>query len=97
MSRLDLSGNVSDTRIPAYDDLYPDGWAGDRQAERRHRDDVQKIYNWPTDDKNMVGYTLYRQAEVKHRDDVQKIVNWPTDDKNMVGYTLYKLDEVKYT
>ena len=54
LSRLELSGNVSDTRMPAYEDLYPDRWAGDRQAEGRHRDSIHKIVNWPTDDKNMV-------------------------------------------
>ena len=51
LSKLDLS----DRRISAYEDLYPDGWAGDRQAEEKYRDAVCKIVHWPTDDMNRVG------------------------------------------
>ena len=54
LSRLDLSRGVSDTRMAEYEDLYPDGWAGDRLAERRHREAVSKIVNWPADDTNTV-------------------------------------------
>ena len=59
LSRLDLSKEAADTRMPAYEELYPDRWAGDRQAEERHRDAVYKIVNWPTDDKNMASHTSY--------------------------------------
>ena len=47
LSRLDLSKDTK-MRKPVYEDLYPDNWAGDSQAERRHREAVLKIINWPT-------------------------------------------------
>ena len=60
LSRLDLSRGVSGARMASYEDLYPEGWAEDRLAEGRHREAVYKIVNWPKDEKNMVGLTLYR-------------------------------------
>ena len=68
LSRLDLSAGVSDTRMAAYEDLYPDGWVGDRQAEGRHRELVHKIVNWPKDDKNMVSYRYYKQTLPKDQE-----------------------------
>eukprot|EP00092_Neocalanus_flemingeri_P023610 GFUD01025604.1.p1 GENE.GFUD01025604.1~~GFUD01025604.1.p1 ORF type:complete len:567 (+),score=140.62 GFUD01025604.1:112-1812(+) len=58
LSRLDLSKGVSNTRMAAYEDLYPDGWAGDRGAERRHKEAVYKIVNWPRDDENVFDYWM---------------------------------------
>ena len=55
LSRLDLSRDVSEKRMPVYEDIYPDGWAWDRLAEKRLKDAVHKIVNWPTDHKNVVG------------------------------------------
>ena len=52
MSRLDLSEGVA--RMEEYEELYPDGWAGDEQAEMRHREAVSKIVNWPKGDDNKV-------------------------------------------
>ena len=54
MSRLDLSEGPA--RMAEYEELYPDGWAGDEEAERRHREAVSKIVNWPKDDDNKVRY-----------------------------------------
>ena len=54
MSRLDLSDGPA--RMAEYEELYPDGWAGDEQAEMRHREAVSKIVSWPKDDENTVGY-----------------------------------------
>ena len=54
MSRLDLSEGPA--RMAEYEELYPDGWAGGEEAERRHREAVSKIVNWPKDDDNKVRY-----------------------------------------
>ena len=54
MSMLDLSEGPA--RMAEYEELYPDGWAGDEEAERRHREAVSKIVNWPKDDDNRVRY-----------------------------------------
>ena len=54
MSRLDLSEGPA--RMAEYEELYPDGWAGGEEAERRHREAVSKIVNWPKDDGNKVRY-----------------------------------------
>ena len=54
MSRLDVSEGPA--RMAEYEELYPDGWAGDEEAERRHREAVSKIVSWPKDDENTVGY-----------------------------------------
>ena len=56
MSRLDLSKDESESRRPSYDELYPDGWAWDKQAELRHREAVHKIVHWPANDKHVVQY-----------------------------------------
>ena len=59
LSRLDLSKEVSDTRRPVNDKLYPNNWVGDQQAEGRHKEAFLKMINWPTyvvtQEKNMVG------------------------------------------
>ena len=57
LSRLDLSRGVSGTRMASYAELYPEGWAGDRLVEGRHRESVNKLVNWPRDDKNVVCVT----------------------------------------
>ena len=54
MSRLDLSEGPA--RMAEYEELYPDGWTGEEEAERRHREAVSKIVNWPKDDDNKVRY-----------------------------------------
>jgi hypothetical protein len=54
MSRLDLSEGP--TRMAEYEEIYPDGWAGDEQAEMKHREAVSKIVSWPKDEENTVGY-----------------------------------------
>ena len=54
MSRLELSEGPA--RMADYEELYPDGWAGDEQAEIRHREAVSKIVSWPKDEENTVGY-----------------------------------------
>ena len=54
MSRLDLSDGQA--RMAEYEEIYPDGWAGDEQAEMRHREAVSKIVSWPKDEENTVGY-----------------------------------------
>ena len=54
--RLDLSEGVAVTRMAEYEELYPDGWAGDEDAERRHREAVSKIVNWPRDNDHKVRY-----------------------------------------
>ena len=56
VSRLDFSGGVAVTRMAEYEELYPDGWAGDEVTQRRHREAVGKIVNWPKDDDNKVRY-----------------------------------------
>ena len=58
VSRLDLTRwHGEGKRMAEYEDLYPDGWAGDEEAERRHREAVHKIIRWPVDDHNMVTIT----------------------------------------
>ena len=57
LSRLNLSRRVCSTRMVTYEDLYPEGWAGDRLVEGRHRESVNKLVNWPRDDKNVVCVT----------------------------------------
>ena len=52
--RLDLSEGVAVTRMAEYEELYPDGWTGDEEAERRHREAVSKIVNWPRDNDHKV-------------------------------------------
>jgi hypothetical protein len=54
VSGLNLSGGVAVTRMAEYEELYLDGWAGDEDAERRQREAVSKIVNWPKDDDNKV-------------------------------------------
>ena len=54
LSRLDLSKDVEDTRMPAYEELYPDSWVEDKSTRDRHRDAVTKIVNWPRDENNRV-------------------------------------------
>ena len=54
MSRLDLSEGPA--RMAEYEELYPDGRAGDEDAESRHREAVGKIVNWPKDHENKVRY-----------------------------------------
>ena len=54
MSKLDLS--ESPARMAEYEELYPDGWAGDETIGMRHRETVSKIVNWPKDDENTVRY-----------------------------------------
>ena len=54
VSRLDLTRGLAGTRMAEYEDLYPGGWAGDEEAERRHREAVYKIVRWPVDDHNQV-------------------------------------------
>ena len=54
LSRLDLSKEVEDTRMPAYDELYPDSWVEDKSTRDRHCDVVSKIINWPRDESNRV-------------------------------------------
>jgi hypothetical protein len=54
--RLDLSEGVAVTRMAEYEELYPDGWAGDEDAERRHREAVSKIVYWPRDHDQQVRY-----------------------------------------
>ena len=55
LSRLDLSKDIDKaTRRPAYDELYPDNWAGDREKEEMHKSAFSKMINWPVDDKNEV-------------------------------------------
>ena len=56
LSRIALSEGAARMRNIEYEELYPDGWAGDEEAERRHREAVSKIVSWPTDDENTVGY-----------------------------------------
>jgi len=58
LSRLDLSRGVSGTRMASYAELYPEGWAGDRLVEGRHRESVNKLVNWPRDDKNVFDYWM---------------------------------------
>ena len=55
MSRLDLSKDVSNTVMPAYEELDPDSRVGDGQTQEMYRAAVHKIINWPRDDDNMVG------------------------------------------
>ena len=59
LSRLDISKDASDTRKPAYEELYPTSWVGDQQAERQHKEAFLKMNNWPayvvTSERNMVG------------------------------------------
>ena len=60
LSRLDLSKDVEDTRMPAYEELYPDSWVEDKSTRDRHRDAVTKIVNWPRDENNRVSeYSEY--------------------------------------
>ena len=40
------SQNCSEGRLPFYEKLFPANWAGDAEAEERHRDAVKKIVNW---------------------------------------------------
>ena len=54
--RVVLSEGVAVTRMAEYEELYPDGWAGDEDAERRHREAVSKIVNWPRDHDHKVRY-----------------------------------------
>ena len=61
LSRLDLSERPA--KMAEYEELYPDGWAGDQQAERRYREVVRKISSWPTDDENTVTYK-YRKLDL---------------------------------
>ena len=76
MSRLDLSEGPA--RMAEYEELYPDGWAGDEEAERRHRQAVSKIVSWPRDDENTVGYEYMLAQKVmtsfaRHKFDKQKL------------------------
>jgi hypothetical protein len=54
LSRLDLTKDVEETRMPAYEELYPDSWLEDKSTRDRHRDAVTKIINWPRDENNRV-------------------------------------------
>ena len=54
LSRLDLSEGPA--KMAEYEELYPGGWAGDDEAERRHSEAVAKIVSWPTDNVDTVGY-----------------------------------------
>ena len=54
--RLDLSEGVAVTRMAEYEELYPDGWTGEEVTERRHREAVSKIVNWPRDNDHKVRY-----------------------------------------
>jgi len=48
LSTLDMAGSLARmARMVTYEELYPVGWAGNKGAERRHRDAVYKITNWP--------------------------------------------------
>ena len=53
LKSFDLDGlpskHGSEVRLPSYEKLFPDNWAGDSQAEERHRDAVHKIVNWSKD------------------------------------------------
>ena len=57
LSRLDLSKDISDTRMPTYEDLYPEGWLSNRESQEKHQEIVRKIVNWPIDDNYKVRYT----------------------------------------
>ena len=54
LSRLDLSMDVLDTRMPVYEELYPDSWVDDKHARDRHREAVTKILDWPRDENDEV-------------------------------------------
>jgi hypothetical protein len=57
LSRLDLSKDISDTRMPTYEDLNPEGWLSNRESQEKHQEIVRKIVNWPIDDNYKVRYT----------------------------------------
>ena len=58
LSRLDLSKDVTDTRMPTYEELYPANWAGDRAKEEMHKKVVLNILSWPRGENNLV--SLYK-------------------------------------
>ena len=44
VSRLDLTRwHGEGKRMAEYEDLYPDGWAGDEEAERRQRGGIERL------------------------------------------------------
>ena len=60
LSTLDMADSLARmARMVTYEELYPVGWAGNKGAERRHRDAVYKITNWPKNKEGKVGYFVF--------------------------------------
>ena len=47
LSRLELFDDDKDMWMASYDKVYPRNWAGDDRKEKRHRNIVTRIVDWP--------------------------------------------------
>ena len=56
LSRLDLSKNVEETKMPEYKELYPETWVADANIREQHQETVNKIVRWPRDENNHVSH-----------------------------------------
>ena len=56
LSRLDLSKDVEETKMPEYNKLYPDNWMADANKREQHQETVTKIVRWPIDENNKVSH-----------------------------------------
>ena len=54
MASIDLSKDEEETKLPTYEQMYPDNWAGDKVVEGIHKEAVLKILSWPRDENNKV-------------------------------------------
>ena len=56
--QLDLNKTNAETRRPSYTQIYPSGWAQDREIESNHQEAMHKIVHWPLDSNNKVGTNI---------------------------------------